>query len=285
MSGKRVIWHAGFGRLLRRRGSPAFEVREEVPLSSQAPRLDYLLLRKQPAPDLDVAGDGAETLRRLWPLLPQATVLEYKSPGRPYRTGDLDRLLAYVHTYYADEETRPGSHRELCAALAVPGITPTLRRDVEDMGLRWADLGDGYRQLAGTVYTIYVLALEQVARAEGDDLLQCLGSGEVATRAARWFWVELMGSKEAEMSIQDMEGYDELVQKLLTTLPVEQRLAGIPAEQRLAGIPAEQRLAGLDREHEVLALPVHLLRALSEEYVATLPPEVQAEVRRRLQRG
>jgi hypothetical protein len=47
-------------------------------------------------------------------------------------------------------------------------------------------------------------------------------------------------------------------------------------------LPAEQRLAGLDREHEVLALSVGLLRLLPDEYLRSLPPEVQAEIRRRL---
>ena len=46
MGAKRVIWHVGFERNLRRRGPPSFEVRSEVPLSEEPPRLDYLLLRK-----------------------------------------------------------------------------------------------------------------------------------------------------------------------------------------------------------------------------------------------
>ncbi len=47
------------------------------------------------------------------------------------------------------------------------------------------------------------------------------------------------------MSMQDMEGYDEVVQKFLATLSPEQRLAGMPPEQVLSQYPAEQRLAGL----------------------------------------
>jgi hypothetical protein len=326
MAGKRMIWHVGFGRLLRRRGSQAFEVREEVPLSEEPLRIDYLLLRKRVGQDPPPPEDGAWTLRRLWPLLPRVSVVEYKSPGRAYRTGDLDRLLAYVHTCHADESTRPGSRQDLCAVLAVPARTASLRNDVEDMGLSWEDLGGGYWRVRGTVYTLHVLDLRRVAEAEDDDLLQCLGSGEVTSRAAQWLVAELVGSKEAGMSIQDLEGYEELVEKALASLPAdlveralaslpkerwekvlallpveqrlaglppeqrlaglppEQRLAGLPPEQRLAGLPPEQRLAGLDRDHEVLALPVHLLRGLSEQYIASLSPEAQAEVRRRLRR-
>jgi hypothetical protein len=75
------------------------------------------------------------------------------------------------------------------------------------------------------------------------------------------------------MSIQDMEGYDEVMEKLLNSLP---------PEQRLAGLAPEQRLAGLDHDHQALALPLDVLRLLPEDYLLTLGPEVQAELRRRL---
>jgi hypothetical protein len=272
MGAKRVVWHVGFGRLLRRRGSHAFEVREEVPLSEEPLRLDYLLLRRLPAP----ADDGAETLRRLWPLLPELSIVEYKSPGRPYRTGNLDRLWAYVHTFCADEHTRPEKRADLCAVLVVPSRSPSLDGDVERMGLSWEELGDGYWQIRGGLFALHLVELNVVAEAEGDDLLQSLGSGEFLTAETRWFWMELVGSKEAGMSMQDMEGYDELMGKLLERLP---------AEQRLAGLPAEQRLAGLDRDHQALALPIEVLRLLPEQYLGSLSAEVQAEIRRRLQRA
>ena len=92
---------------------------------------------------------------------------------------------------------------------------------------------------------------------------------------ARRFWAQLVGMKEANMAVQELEGYDEVIQKLLDTLTPEQRLAGIPPEQRLAGIPPEQRL---------LALPDETLRALPEDYLATLPEPVRAAIRQRLQR-
>ena len=84
------------------------------------------------------------------------------------------------------------------------------------------------------------------------------------------------------MSMQDMEGYDELMKKLLATLPPEQRLAGLDLEQRLAGLDPEQRLAGLDRDHQALALPLEVLRLLPDEYLRSLSPEVQAKIRGRL---
>jgi hypothetical protein len=150
------------------------------------------------------------------------------------------------------------------------------------MGLAWEDLGGGYGRLTGGLFVLYVVEIDVVGPTEGDDLLHSLGGATPVTREARWFWAELVGTKEAGMSMQDMEGYDEVVQRLLGTLSPEQRMAGLPPEERMAGLPPEQRHAGLDRDHEALALSVELLRFLPEAYLRSLPPEVEAEIRRRL---
>jgi hypothetical protein len=182
----------------------------------------------------------------------------------------------------------------LCAVLAVPGRSPSLDTDVEQMGLAWEDLGEGYWRVRGGLFVLYVVELNRVAEAEGDDLLHSLGSGEVLTAETRWFWMELVGSKEAGMSVQDMEGYDELMGKLLERLPAErvlshynpkEVLSHYAPEERLADLPAEQRLAGLDRDHQALALPIEVLRLLPEQYIGSLSAEVQAELRRRLRRA
>jgi hypothetical protein len=112
--------------------------------------------------------------------------------------------------------------------------------------------------------------------AENDELLHSFGHGTLRSPEARWFWMELVGSSEVAMNMQDMEGYKELMDKLLDTLP---------AEQRLAGLPPEQRLAGLDRDHQALALPVEVLRLLPEHYLRSLSPEAEAEIRRRLRQN
>ena len=289
MGNKRVFWHVGFERNLQRRGPTSFEVRSEVQLTSEPLRPDCLLLRKIADKALD---DTARTLRRLWPLLPTVSLVEYKSPGRPYRAGNLDRLWGYVHTHFANERSKPRTRADgtelssgmeaapdvwtradLCAVLVVPGRTPSLDDDVASMGLIWEDRGGGYWQVRGGLFVLHIVEIDRVGPAEGDDLLHSLGNGRPVTPEALWFWAELVGSQEAGMSMQDMEGYDEVVQKFLSTLS---------PEQRLAGLPPEQRLAGLDREHEALALSVELLRLLPDEYLRSLPPEVQAEIRRRL---
>lgn len=288
-----------------------------MPLSNQPARIDYLLLRKLTA-EGEALDESAETLRRLWPLLPRVSVVEYKSPGHPYRFGHLDRLWGYVHTYFANEcalprrrapaETAPTApttaeegggtapppsasdpevleRGELCAVLVVPRRTPSLDADVASMGLCWEDLGSGYWQVHRGLFVLHVVEIDVVAPAEGDDLLHSLGHGKLATPAARWFWTELMGSKEVVMKAQDMEGYEELLLKLLDTVPPAHVLEHYDAEQRLAGLPAEQRLAGLDRDHQALALPVEVVRLLPDGYLISLSPETQAELRRRIARS
>ncbi|HEX3474654.1 MAG TPA: hypothetical protein VHT91_06405 [Kofleriaceae bacterium] len=289
-------------------------------LSEESLRLDYLLLRRL-TPDGEPVDNSAQTLRHLWPLLPRVSVVEYKSPGYPYRSGQLDRLWGYVHIYFANQRALP-RHRadgmpltpaeggpdvrereDLCAVLIVPARLPSLDADVKAMGLRWEDLGGGYLKVHGGLFTLYVVEINIVGPAEGDDLLLSFGRGPGRSLEARRFWWELLASEGAAMDIQDMEGYEELMAKLLDGLPAEQRLAGLPAEQvlshyapeqRLAGLPPEQvlslyapeeRLADLDRDHQALALPIEILQLLPEAYLRSLSPEAESEIRRRLRQN
>jgi hypothetical protein len=282
---RRVIWHVGFERNLRRRGPRSFEIRSEVALSEEPFRIDYLL--RKIASEGEAADHSAQTLRCLWPLLPRVSVTEYKSPGHPYRPGHLDRLWSYAHAYFAQQRGLPRRRADgtvllrgdagaaevrvrgdLCTVLVVPERTPSLDEDVESMGLSWEEVSSGYFRVTGGLFALYVVELDVVGPAEGDDLLHSLGHGKLVTPEARWFWSELVGTKEAGMSMQDMEGYDELMQKLLEALPPEQRLAGLSSEQRLAGLSSEQRLAGLSSEQLAeLAerLPLEVLEAAARK--------------------
>ncbi|WP_437629897.1 hypothetical protein [Sorangium sp. So ce854] len=71
-------------------------------------------------------------------------------------------------------------------------------------------------------------------------------------------------------------------EQVLQAYAPEQRLAGLAPEQVLQAYAPEQRLAGLTEAQAVLALPDAMLRALSEEYLATLPRQTQAAIQKRL---
>jgi hypothetical protein len=253
--------------------------------------MDYLILRKS---DAGAAIAPGATLAALWPRLALVTVAELKTTGRPYRTGDLDRLWGYVHTYRADKHGELPLRSDLRAALIVPVRTPSLLDDVDEMGLRWEDLGRGYWQLHGGLFTLYVVELDVVCEQEDDDFLRAFAHQPQRTREGRQFWAELVGTREIGMAMQDMEEYEEAVRQFLSTLTPQQRLEGLaPAQrleglapaQRLEGLPPEERLADLDRDQQALALPVELLRLLPEEYIRSLSAEVQEEIRARLQRA
>ncbi len=270
MGTTRTAWHVLLLSLLAQRAPHRFEVRSEVPLSAEPLRVDYLLLRSVVESD-----EPGRTLRKLWTLLPKDTILEFKSIGRPYRSRNLDRLWAYLHLYYTNETERLERHADLCGVILVHARTPSLEVDAEALGLEWRDLGDGYWQLLGGKFALYVAEIGRVADAEDDDLLRLLGRDSARTAEGRRWLSEQLGAKETNMEMHELEGYDEVIQKILASLSPEQRLAGLAPEQRLAGLAPEQQL---------LALSDDMLRTLPDTYLATLPAATRAAIRVRIGR-
>ncbi len=92
------------------------------------------------------------------------------------------------------------------------------------------------------------------------------------------------------MAVQDLEDYDEVVEKFLRLIPPEKRMAGLAPEERMAGLAPEERVAGLAPEERVaglapeellLTLPNDVLRALSEDFIAHLPEPTRSAIRKR----
>jgi hypothetical protein len=86
------------------------------------------------------------------------------------------------------------------------------------------------------------------------------------------------------------EAWNDWFKSYLASVPIEWRLEGISPEELLTHLKPEERLSGLKPEeiaralspdHAVLVLPEEALRALADDYVATLPVDVQAAVRAR----
>ncbi|WP_437747125.1 hypothetical protein WMF39_20145 [Sorangium sp. So ce1504] len=297
MGSTRTAWHVLLVALLNQRGSRRFEVRSEVPLSNEPLRADYLLLRRSAGPS-----EPAGTLKKLWDLLPRDTIVEFKSIGRPYRRRNLDRLCSYLHLYCADEPERIERRSDLCGVLLVPSRTRSLDADVAELGMEWGDLGGGYWRVEGGAFALLIVEIDAAAEAEDDDLLRLFGHGEARTVEARRWLSQQLGAEEIAMEIHELEGFDEVVRKLLATLPPErvlsayapeqrmaglppeQRMAGLPPEQRMAGLPPEQRVAGLPPEQVLLALPDEVLHALSDSYLDTLSAETRAAIRARIGR-
>ncbi|MGK4005039.1 hypothetical protein WMF31_20600 [Sorangium sp. So ce1036] len=288
----RNLWHLGFVNLVRARAPASISVQPEVQLTIEPQRADMLLLRKEGAPR--GVGD-ATVLRGLWPLLGTDTVLEYKSPVESaFRRGDLLRLWGYGVQHHVDQIERLSGYRALTLVLVVASITRTFLRELAEMDWSLVRLGGGYGRIDGAVYATYLVVTDEVAEAEQDDFLRIFSHRRVLGPEARRWLQQWVSPEEGTMqSVEEMEGYDEMLQKLLDSLPAERRLAGLtpeevlsayPPEQRVAGLAPEQRLAGLAPEQQLLAVSDAVLRGMPDEYLRTLPAEVQDAIRRRIGR-
>lgn len=85
----------------------------------------------------------------------------------------------------------------------------------------------------------------------------------------------MVGTVETNTDVRKLEGYEEVLQRFVKTLPLEQRLAGLAPEEILAALTPEQI---------VLGLPDAALQTLSAEYLATLSESARATIRQRLGR-
>ncbi|MBK9259374.1 MAG: hypothetical protein IPM54_06005 [Polyangiaceae bacterium] len=299
-------WHLLLAVLLRQRAPGDREIQSEVKLTADALRLDFVFL-----PQEDATGRAAGTLKKLWGLLTKHVVCEFKSVGRPYRRFNFDRFFTYITTYYTNEVEALGRRSELCGVLLVTKRSPTMDEDVHAYGLHWRDLGDGYWQLEGCPFKIVVVEIEVVADAEDDDVLRFLAGKQPRTVEGRRWLAKQLGTKEIQMKMHELEGFDEVLQTLLQSLPPEQvlsayapeeRLAGLAPEQvlsvyapeeRLAGLAPEQvlsayapeeRLAGLAPEQVLLTLPDEVLHALSDSYIDSLSEPTRTMIRKRIGR-
>jgi hypothetical protein len=275
----RTAWHVLLDRLLCQRRPRSFEVRSEVPLSAEPLRPDYLLLRRRPAVR---ASDSGKTLRKLWHLLPKDAVTEFKSIGRPYRARNLNRLWSYLHIHYADQPDRLLGRSELCGVLLVPARSSSLDMDSAEQGLSWRDLSDGYWQLEGGAFALYVAEIDAVAEAENDDLLRLFGHGKERTVPAEQWLAEQLGGKELAMALYNTEGFSEVMLKVLKNVPPKAVLSAYKPEELLAALKEEDGLAELSPEKVLPALPVEVLKGLSKAYVDALPEPTRAAIRARI---
>ncbi len=286
MSAKKTAWHPAFTGLLQERGPRWAKVTGEVQLTSEPLRVDDVIeVWADPSHD---PSDTGTTLRGMWRYLVVVGLLEYKSAVWPFQHGDLSRLFAYGLLWRATRQRREqradGSRTERLAAheitllLAVPSINDPLRDELDDLELELPESESGYHLVQGALLPLVVIDLGVVAEREHDDLLGAFAGREPRTMAARQ-WMRhnhTMRDKEASHAISpDLPGYAEYVAFMLD---------GLSPEDRVIGLTPEERVMGLSEAEQVLALPDAALRALSDEYIATLPLDAQQKIRARLRR-
>jgi hypothetical protein len=287
------LWHLGFGDLLTERDSPGMRVVPEWSLPVRVRRADFLLIRRKGSQKRD---HEARSLRALWPRLSDTTIMELKSPGRAFRPSELIRLLSCGVLYHEHNRRDLAGPHEITLAVVLPGLTPGLRDEIAHMRWTLEPLERGYARILGVMYTTYVAFTNEIAEAEDDDYLRVFSEHAIRTPETTSWLEHWMMEKETmiDPKLIKPEGYDEMMQKLANRLTPEQRLRGLAPEERLRGLAPEERLRGLapeerlrglDEEQTFLALPVSVLRHLSEDYLRSLPPAVQQVVRERIARG
>ncbi len=311
MSAKKTAWHPPFTGLLQERAPRWAKVTPEVQLTTEPLRVDDVIELRADRPH--DPSDVGTTLRGMWRYVVEIALLEFKSVVWPVQRGDLCRLFAYGMLVLSGRPRRESdgdvrarderlSAHEVTLLLAVPSINTALREELDDLGLAMEPSLDGYHFVDRGLLPLVIVDLGVVAEREDDDVLRAFAGRRVRTLAAQRWMRQHQSKRSDTMSTQatpELEGYEDFVQFMLDGLTPEEKMMGLTPEQRLAGLAPEQvvnilkpeqianalkpeqRLAGLAPEHVALALPVEVLRALSDDYIATLPDDVQREVRAR----
>ena len=216
---------------------------------------------------------------------------EFKSTARSFRAGDLYRLTgcgwAWLHQH---PELTPG---DLVLVLIVADVNDTLRDELVRCGAVLTALGGGYHHARVGGLKLVVVELDAVAVAEKDEYVKVFGHDPSWTPEVVQWLDRYTTQEHTVIDPKQLDGWDEAMQKIARSVPLKHRLAGLTAEQRqqllhefkrddLAhALKPEDRLVGLSEIEQLLALPPHLLRLLPEEYIASLPANVQATVRAR----
>ncbi len=290
MSNHRTAWHVLFVASLAERGAPGFDVLPEQHLSNDPLRADVVIVRRRTGAHLDAK---AETLRTLWPLVRHTAVIEFKSPSRPPRPGDVAKLFGYGGQYHALRFAEVGHALHLLLVLVVARITPTVKDELRALRLQPRSIAPGYHRAAGRPYDVLLVDLSALVHADKDELMTIFVESTMLSTAAAEFMEQHGMTTHTSKNLADLDDYQDVVRRWLTSLtpaqrlaglPASERLAGLPASERLAGLPASERLAGLPPEELVLALPDDLLRAMSDEMLRKLSPKAQRAIRKRLGR-
>jgi hypothetical protein len=254
----------------------------EFQLSREPLRLDVLIIRRvgKPRPPALLRPEVA--------LFGRHTLLHVKGATDEPEPGDALSLVAYG-CLYVKQERLPGTDGVVLVLLA-NRLTPRFRRQIEDLGGQLGERVPGLWQGQVAGFTLHAIETQVREHEPGERLLYMLSKDvlekpgdlgpltepELDICRVLYRHVEQLGHREDATMIKDRQklskSYLEALQRLAEVMPIEARLAGLAPEQRLAGLAAEQLLP---------SLPEELLRALSAEYLATLPASVRRAVERR----
>ena len=137
--------------------------------------------------------------------------------------------------------------------LVVPTSNTALSREIAWLGWHAEPFANGYARVLGSVYTLYIVELDPLSESE-DKLRPYTQSGKVDAEIARRMlsWINEVAKMQ---DIQRLEGFQELLGRLLDAIDLEQVLDHYAPEQVLDHYAPRERLAGLTPEQVLDALP------------------------------
>ena len=291
---KPATWlHLPFGALIESRCPAWVEVQLEVLLQRQPQRLDQVyLLRAKTTRD---PRDCGHVMRGLWVHIRTVGLAEFKSVAKPFARGDLYRLVGCGWTWLHQNSALTPD--DLVLVLIVADVSVELRDELAQCGATFTRSDDGYHRAQIAGLALVVVELDAVAEAEKDDYLRAFSHHAVETaEVVQWLYPYLNAPEGTMIDSKQLVGKEDLVRKIVQSLSTRELLEGLSPQQReeflrgiehealLHRIKPEERLADLSESEQVLALSDPLLRALSDDYIATLPADVQAKVRARRNR-
>jgi hypothetical protein len=298
-----TAWHPMLVALLEFYLPGGWKLLPELLLSRLPQRVDIVVLRL-----VDAVAGTVRKLHSVFDHLRPHTLIEHKGPTDDLEPGDALTLLAYAGQYM--RLAKVSDPNEVCLMVICDHIPIGFVKQVEKMGGTFEAIGGGLwrGKMAGLLlrgietrvayrtgpseHLLYTFSKAYLNAPEG---LLPLDAEEARVYTLLYQQVEQFRKQRGTMAIRDIDAaqksYQDVLEEMVELLPPErrlrglapeQRLAGLAPEQRLAGLAPEQRLAGLDRDNQALALPIEVLRVLPEDYLRSLSPEVQEEIRRRL---
>ncbi len=258
----------------------------ELQLTKEPQRVDTVIIRKRRAG----TAPAPTHLRSVLDALRTHTLVHLKGPTDELEARDALQLLGYAPQYMMLESVADPA--ELALRVIAPTLTPRFAAQVGRLGgLLAATTPPGVHEGTLGVFALRVVETAVAYPAEGDRLLYTLSPQYVARPQD----IPALDDEEEELFqflVQCVDrfrkdpNWSRLMKdaaKVVHSVSEARRalIESAPIEDRLAGLTPEQRLTGLTPEQFVLALPDDALRALSEDYIATLPADVQAKVRAR----
>jgi len=256
-----------------------YQCLSELQLAREPLRIDVVIVRRSrpgapPAPRLltSVVGELAEH-----------TLVHFKGPTDELERDDARMLFAYALQYLVVAELADPALVAL--RVVTPHMTPRFVEALRSLGCELTTTGAGTHEGRLGVFPLRVIETVSVNARAGEHLLYTMTPGMLAdpggipglsTEEVEVFWalrehVEQLRHPLPGVRRRHMKDENKVVESF------EQALVRL-----VARLPPEQRLTDLTEAQAVLALPDATLRGLSDEYLATLPPETRAAIQKRI---